>query len=189
MLGGSFNPAHLGHRHIAEQMLRRLRLDQVWLMVSPGNPLKSADGMATFADRLASARAIADGRRIVATAIEAKLGTRYTIDTLRELRRRFPRARFVWLMGADNLAGLPRWRGWLQIARSMPIVVHPRPGYNFRALAGQAAHRLRSARRPGRQAPELAIEQPPAWIFLRAAQHPGSATALRAAAQQANHGV
>jgi nicotinate-nucleotide adenylyltransferase len=170
-------------------MLRRLGLDQVWLMVSPGNPLKPVAGMASLADRLASARAIADGRRIVATAIEARLGTRYTVDTLRRLRRRFPRARFVWLMGADNLADLPRWRGWLQIARSMPIAVHPRPKYNLRALAGQAARRLRSAqRRPGAAA-ALAKERPPAWIFLAAAQNPASATALRAAAGRHSNGV
>ncbi len=188
ILGGSFNPAHRGHRHIAEQMLKRLRLDQVWLMVSPGNPLKPTRGMGGLANRLASARAIADGRRIVATAIEARLGTRYTVDTLRELRRRFPRAHFVWLMGADNLTDLPRWRGWLQIARNMPVAVHPRPGYNFSALAGQAANRLRHARRCAEAAAALAIARPPAWTFLPAAQHPGSATALRAAAQRDKDG-
>jgi nicotinate-nucleotide adenylyltransferase len=169
-------------------MRRRLRLDQVWLMVSPGNPLKPADGMASLDDRLASARAIANGRRIVATAIEAKLGTRYTVDTLRELRRRFPRARFVWLMGADNLADLPRWRGWRAIARTLPIAVHPRPGYNLRALAGAAAVALRHGRRPARAAAALAGAPPPAWTFLGAAQHPGSATALRAARLQGQQG-
>ena len=169
-------------------MLRRLRLDQLWLMVSPGNPLKPADGMASLDERLASARAIADGRRIVATAIEARLGTRYTVDTLRELRRRFPRARFVWLMGADNLGGLPLWHGWREIARTMPIAVHPRPGYNLRALAGTAAVALRHARRPAREAAALASAHAPAWTFLGAAQHPGSATALRAARLQAQQG-
>lgn len=188
MLGGSFNPAHAGHRHIAEQMLKRLDLDQVWLMVSPGNPLKPAEGMAPLAERLASARRIGDGRRIVATAIEARLGTRYTEDTLGELRRRFPRVHFVWLMGADNLADFPHWRGWLGIARSVPFVVHPRPGYNFRALAGRAAKRLGHARRCAARAPALAITAPPAWTFLPAAQHPASATALRAAAQHTTHG-
>ncbi|MBV9758649.1 MAG: nicotinate-nucleotide adenylyltransferase [Alphaproteobacteria bacterium] len=188
LLGGSFNPAHAGHRHIAEQMLRRLRLDQVWLMVSPGNPLKPSDGMAPLDDRLASARAISDGRRILATAVEATLGTRYTVDTLRELRRRFPRARFVWLMGADNLAGLPRWRGWRDIARAMPIAVYPRPGYNLPALAGAAAAALRRARRPARGAAALAGARPPAWTFLGAAQHPGSATALRAARLEGQQG-
>ena len=157
-------------------------------MVSPGNPLKPSDGMAPLDERLASARAISDGRRILATAVEATLGTRYTVDTLRELRRRFPRARFVWLMGADNLAGLPRWRGWRDIARAMPIAVYPRPGYNLPALAGAAAAALRRARRPARGAAALAGARPPAWTFLGAAQHPGSATALRAARLEGQQG-
>jgi nicotinate-nucleotide adenylyltransferase len=183
ILGGSFNPAHAGHLHIARQLRRRLRLDQIWLMVSPGNPLKAANGMAPLADRLASARHIADGRRIIATDIEARLGTRYTVDTLRALRRIFPAARFVWLMGADNLEGFPRWRGWRQIAAMMPFAVHPRPTYNLRALAGLAAHHLHAARRRVSQAPVLADQARPAWIFVPAAQHAASATALRAAGQ------
>ena len=114
LLGGSFNPAHDGHRHVAEAALRGLRLDQVWLLVSPGNPLKPRRGMAPFAERLASARRIADGRRILAVDWEARLGTRYTVDTLALLRRRFPRSRFVLVVGADNLSQLPRWKGWRQ---------------------------------------------------------------------------
>jgi nicotinate-nucleotide adenylyltransferase len=125
-------------------------------MVSPGNPLKPERGMAPFPERFASARRIADGRRIVATGIEGALGTRFTGDTLRRLRARFPRARFVWLMGADNLIQFPRWRGWMEIARSMPFAVLPRPGYNLRALAGQAARRLRAARRPASRGAGLA---------------------------------
>ncbi len=181
LLGGSFNPAHAGHRHIAELALRRLRLDQVWLLVSPGNPLKRDHRMMPLAKRLASARAIADGRRIVATAIEAALHTRYTVDTLRALRRHFPRIRFVWLMGADNLVQLPRWRGWLEIVHTTPFAVLPRPTYTHRALAGQAAHRLRAARRPASLAPALADMTPPAWVFLPAPLHAASATAIRAA--------
>ncbi|HYZ32454.1 MAG TPA: nicotinate-nucleotide adenylyltransferase, partial [Crenalkalicoccus sp.] len=142
LLGGSFNPAHEGHRHVAEQALRRLGLDQVWLMVSPGNPLKPVAGMAPFAERLASARAIADGRRIVATDIEARLGTRYTVDTLAALRRRFPRAAFVLLAGADILRQLPRWKRWQELARATPIAVLPRPGETRPALHGRAARRL-----------------------------------------------
>jgi nicotinate-nucleotide adenylyltransferase len=180
LLGGSFNPAHAGHLHVAQLALRRLRLDQVWLMVSPGNPLKPARGMAPLADRLASAAKIG-GRRIVATAIEASLGTRYTADTLSHLHRLFPRVRFVWLMGADNLGQLPRWRDWMGIMRSMPVAVLPRPGYNHRALAGKAAHRLRSARLSVAAASVLASHKPPAWIFLPAPQHAASATAIRAA--------
>ncbi len=182
LLGGSFNPAHSGHRHIAQMARQRLRLEQVWLLVSPGNPLKPARGMAPLPQRLASARAIADGRRIVATAIEAALGTRYTVATLAALRQRFPRARFVWLMGADNLAQLPRWTHWMRIARGTGFAVLPRPGYNHAALAGQAARRLRHARLPARAAPALARQAPPCWVFLPAAEHPASATAIRAAA-------
>jgi nicotinate-nucleotide adenylyltransferase len=183
LLGGSFNPAHDGHRHVAGLARRRLNLHQVWLMVSPGNPLKRGHHMATAAERLASARRIADGRRIVATDIETHLGTRYTADTLTMLRRRFPRILFVWLMGADNLVQLPRWDRWRAIARTMPFAVLPRPTYNHRALAGQAAHCLREFRHRADQATALAAMHPPAWMFLPAVQHPASATALRAAAR------
>jgi nicotinate-nucleotide adenylyltransferase len=190
VLGGSFNPAHAGHQHIARLALRRLRLDQVWLMVSPGNPLKPVAGMASFAERLASARAIADGRRIVATAVEAALGTRYTVETLAALRRRFRRKTFVWLMGADNLEQLPRWNRWMEIARGGAFAVLPRPTYNHRALAGHAAQRLRHARRASHLAPALAGMAPPAWVFLPAPQHAASATAIRAASRHRQpHGV
>ena len=165
LLGGSFNPAHTGHRHVATLALRRLRLDQVWLLVSPGNPLKSAHGMAPLADRLAGAARIADGRRLVASGIEATFRTRYTADTLRQLMRRFPRVRFFWIMGADILSQLPRWQRWTDIVRRVPFVVLPRPSYSHRALAGQAAHRLRASRRPVREAPVLPGTAP-GWIFL-----------------------
>jgi nicotinate-nucleotide adenylyltransferase len=187
LLGGSFNPAHEGHRYIAELARRRLRLDQVWLMVSPGNPLKSARGMGSFAERLASARRVSDGRRIVATGIEAALGTRYTVDTLRELRRRFPSARFVWLMGADILEQLPRWLRWTDIAKAVPFAVLPRPGYTQRALAGSAARRLAHARHPARAGGILARLPRPAWIFFPAAQHSASATAIRQAVKEHSH--
>lgn len=180
LLGGSFNPAHVGHRQIIDVARRRLRLDQVWLLVSPGNPLKPQRGMAPFGQRLASARAIADGRRVVASAIEAVFGTRYSIDTLRRLLRQFPRARFVWLMGADILEQLPRWRRWLDIARGIPFAVLPRPSYNHRALAGHAARRLGHARRPARSAPVLSEFTAPAWVFLCVPQHAASASAIRA---------
>ncbi|HLJ05865.1 MAG TPA: nicotinate-nucleotide adenylyltransferase [Acetobacteraceae bacterium] len=180
LLGGSFNPAHTGHRHVVEVARRRLRLDQVWLLVSPGNPLKPQRGMAPFSQRLASARGIADGRRVVATAIEAAFRTRYTIDTLRRLLRRFPRAHFVWLMGADVFEQLPRWRRWLEIAGRISFAVLPRPGYNRRALVGHAAHRLAHARRPAQSAATLANIATPAWIFLCVPQHVASASAIRA---------
>ena len=185
LLGGSFNPAHEGHLQLARRALSVLRLDQVWLLVSPGNPLKPAAGMAPLQERLAGARRIADGRRIIASDIESRLGTRYTVDTLAALRRRFPRVGFVWLMGADGLAELPRWRRWRRIACLVPLAVLPRPGYNGAALAGHAAVRLRHARRPARQAPLLARRRAPGWIFLPAPQNDISATRLREARKRA----
>jgi nicotinate-nucleotide adenylyltransferase len=179
LLGGSFNPVHEGHLHVARQAMVRLRLDQLWLMVSPGNPLKPRAGMAPFAERLASAKKIADGRRIIATGIEAELGTRYTADTMRELLRRFPAQHFVWLMGADNLVQLPRWDRWLGIMHSMPMLVLPRPKATRRALAGQAASRFRQHRLPARAGLCLAGAAPPAWILLPVKENPASATALR----------
>jgi nicotinate-nucleotide adenylyltransferase len=158
-----------------------LRLHQVWLLVSPGNPLKPVRGMAPFEQRLASARAIGDGRRIVATDLEARLGTRYTFDTLRLLRVRFPLVRFVWLTGADNFVQLPRWQRWYDIAVTVAFAVLPRPTYNHRALAGLAAHRLRRARRAAELAPVLTCMSPPAWVFLPVPQLAASATAIRAA--------
>lgn len=180
LLGGSFNPAHQGHRHIVRLALARLRLDAVWLLVSPGNPLKPAAGMAPLAARLASARAIGDRRRIRASAIEARIGTRFTADTLAALRRRFRGARFVWLMGADNLTQLSLWRGWRDLVRAMPFAVFPRPGETRKALAGRAAHCLARFRRPGRAAARLAFFPPPAWVLLPARLHAASASAIRA---------
>lgn len=156
-------------------------------MVSPGNPLKPAAGMGRFADRLSSARAIADGRRIVATDIERRLGTRYTADTIAALRRHFPRARFVWIIGADNLLGLPRWRHWTWIVRDAALAVLPRPGYNQAALRGCAAHRLARARHASREAPILASCATPAWIFVPAAENSASATAIRQNAKEQSH--
>jgi nicotinate-nucleotide adenylyltransferase len=182
LLGGSFNPAHAGHRHIAELARRRLRLDQVWLLVSPGNPLKLQRGMAPLSQRLAGARKISDGRRVIASAIETVLGTRYTVDTLRLLLRRFPRARFVWIMGADILEQLPRWRRWHEIVAHLAFAVLPRPSYNHRALAGQAARRMRSLRRLAREAP-IMPGRAPGWVFLPGPQNPTSATAIRAGYQ------
>jgi nicotinate-nucleotide adenylyltransferase len=183
LLGGSFNPAHAGHRHVAELALARLGLDQVWLMVSPGNPLKPRQGMAPLADRLAGAATIGDGRRVIATSIEAAIGTRYTADTLRVLRRRFPRVQFVWIMGADLLTQLPRWRRWQEIVRDLPVVVLPRPGYTLPALAGQAARRLRRGRRPAHEASVLPRARS-GWVFLAAPDNATSATAIREALKE-----
>ena len=183
LLGGSFNPAHVGHRHIAKLARTRLGLDQVWLMVSPGNPLKPRMGMAPLVDRVAGASAIGDGRRVIATAIEISFATSYSVDTLRILRRRFPRIRFVWIMGADILIQLPRWRRWRAIVRDLPFVVLPRPGYTLPALAGQAARCLRQGRRPAHEVPILARSRS-GWVFLPAPQNSTSATAIRASRRQ-----
>jgi nicotinate-nucleotide adenylyltransferase len=166
---------------VAEQALKALGLDQVWLLVSPGNPLKPKKGMAPFAERLASARAIADGRRIIATDIEARLGTRYTVDTLALLRQRFPRAHFVLLVGADIPTQLPRWKRWRELARKTPLAILPRPGETRRALAGQVMHRLaRHRRRAAALLPSPGVPHAP-WCLIPAREHPASATAIRAA--------
>jgi len=184
LLGGSFNPAHEGHRHVAELACQWLRLDQIWLLVSPGNPLKPTAGMASFAQRLASAKRISDGRRVIASGIEALLRTRYTVDTLRLLMRRFPRVQFVWIMGADILEELPRWRRWIDITRRLAFAVMPRPSYNHRALASVAAHRLRAVRQPARQS-VLIPGAAPGWVFLPVRQNAASATAIRHAGKGA----
>lgn len=185
LLGGSFNPAHAGHRHVADHALRALRLDEVWLMVSPGNPLKPKRGMAPFPERLASARRLAGGR-VLATDIEARLGTRYTVETLALLRRRFPLARFVLLVGADIPTQFPRWKRWRHMLRHTPLAVLPRPGETRRALAGQAIHRLAPWRR--RPAGLLAGPDMPhaRWCLIPAREHPASATAIRAALARQN---
>lgn len=181
LLGGSFNPAHRGHRGITLAAVRRLGLDEAWWLVSPGNPLKPAAGMAPFAARLASARRMARRAPIRASDVEARLGTRYTADTLRKLVRRYPRTRFVWIMGADNLAQFHRWRQWRTIARTMPIAVVARPGYDGAALAGPAMAWLRRFRRPVSQAEHWAEWSVPALVLLRFRPDPTSATAIRAA--------
>lgn len=181
LLGGSFNPAHDGHRHIAELALRRLGLDEVWLLVSPQNPLKPQAGMAPMAVRLASAAAVAaDHPRIRASAIEQSLGTRYTADTLARLRVRFPAARFVWLMGADNLIQIACWARWRQIFQTVPVAILARPPYSQKALAAKAARRLAGFRVRDRDARGLSTVVPPAWIYLHTRLHPASATAIRA---------
>jgi nicotinate-nucleotide adenylyltransferase len=179
LLGGSFNPAHQGHLHISREALKRLRLDEVWWLVSPQNPLKPKAGMAELAERVAAARKVA-GRRIRVTDIENRLGTRYTIDTLCALQRGFPRVHFVWLMGADNLAQISRWKGWQDIFARLPIAVFDRPAYSLRALSSPAALRFAAQRIAAQRAGDLALTPPPAWSFIRSRLHPASATEIRA---------
>ncbi|WP_203311338.1 nicotinate-nucleotide adenylyltransferase [Sphingomonas beigongshangi] len=182
LLGGSFNPAHRGHRGITLAAIRALDLDEAWWLVSPGNPLKAgAPDMAPFAARLASARRMARRAPIRASDIEVRLGTRYTLDTLRKLRRRYPKRRFIWLMGADNLAQFDRWRGWREIARTMPIAVIARPGYDDDALASVAMGWLRRFQRPADQASDWTTWRLPALVLLHFRPDPTSATAARAA--------
>jgi nicotinate-nucleotide adenylyltransferase len=181
LLGGSFNPAHDGHRHLSETALRALGLDAVWWLVSPGNPLKDAADNAPLAERVSAARAIAAGQpRIQVTDIEAALGTRYTVDTLERLAACFPEARFVWLMGADNLSQIDRWKGWQRIFGLVPVAIFDRAPYSFRAMAAKAAHRFARYQQHGAHARRLAHCEPPAWSFFHARLHPASATAIRA---------
>ena len=161
--------------------MRALGLDEAWWLVSPGNPLKPAEGMAPLAARLVSARRMAARAPIRATDIETRLGTRYTADTVRTLVRRFPKRRFVWLMGADNLAQFHRWRDWRGIARTLPIAVVARPGYDDDALAAPAMGWLRRFQRPARQASDWTEWSVPALVLLRFRPDPTSATRLRAA--------
>ncbi len=181
LLGGSFNPAHDGHRYISTMALKLLALDEVWWLVSPQNPLKSADGMASFSRRVEKAKAVAAHPRIRVSTIEAEMGTRYTVDTLESLGRRFPAARFVWLMGADNLAQISGWRDWSKIFNTVSIAVFARDSYDSRALSSLAAHRFRASRLPASAAKVLANAAPPAWVYLRIRPHPAAATHLRQA--------
>jgi nicotinate-nucleotide adenylyltransferase len=181
LLGGSFNPAHEGHRWISTEAMRALGLDEVWWLVSPGNPLKDGvSDMAPLAARLASAQAMARGTRIVPTAIEARLGTRYTADTLRKLVRRFPHHRFVWLMGADNLVHFHRWQHWRTIARTVAIAVIARPGYDRLAHNAPAMGWLRRFVRRRGHAKQWTMWSTPALVLLRFRPDPSSATRLRA---------
>jgi nicotinate-nucleotide adenylyltransferase len=182
LLGGSFNPAHSGHRRIALGAIDALALDEVWLLVSPGNPLKGeTSDMAPFASRLASARKIARRSRIRASAIESRIGTRYTDDTVTKIVRRYPKNRFVWLMGADNLRQFPKWRHWRHIARTVPIAVIARPGYDGVARTGLGWAWLRHFVRPAGQARNWTMWRPPALVLLRFRPDPASATLLRRA--------
>lgn len=179
LLGGSFNPAHAGHRHISLFAAKALGLDEVWWLVSPGNPMKPKAGMAPLPVRLRSARTAARRSIIRPTAIEQQLGTRYTVDTLTALKRRHPERSFIWLMGADNLAQFHGWRDWRRIAKTMPIAVLARPGYNGAARASRAMGWLRGFVHPRSAAINWTMWRPPALVLLRFRPDKHSATALR----------
>ncbi len=180
LLGGSFNPAHDGHLYVSEVARKRLGLDFVWWLVSPQNPLKPASDMAPLPARLLSARAVANNPHIVLTAIEQEIGTRYTIDTVTALQRRFPQVRFVWLMGSDNLKTFHRWRRWADIVRRLPIAVVARPGSAISAIHSVPMMRFAHARA---SAASLAKARPPAIAFLDGPRNWQSSTALRKATQ------
>ncbi|MBI1251470.1 MAG: nicotinate-nucleotide adenylyltransferase [Alphaproteobacteria bacterium] len=177
LLGGSFDPAHSGHAHVAEEALKRLGLHQVWWLVSPQNPLKPESS--PLQDRLASARTAARGRRMVVTDLESRWGLRYTADTLGALRRAYPGVRFVWLMGADNLSSFRKWRRWGEILAAAPIAIVSRPLSGPRALTAKPFVRFAQARLSNSAARALADRQAPAWAFLPARFDPTSSTALR----------
>ena len=181
LLGGSFNPAHGGHRKISLFARDALGLDDVWWLVSPGNPLKPKEGMAPLAARVASAIVQARRARIRVTAIERELGTRYTVDTLRAITRRYPKREFVWLMGSDNLAQFHRWKDWRGIARTMPIAVIARPGYDAAAVASPAMAWLRRFQLPLSSFRNGGEWSAPALVTLRFDPDPRSATAIRRA--------
>jgi len=187
LLGGSFNPAHAGHRHISIVALHRLGLDEVWWLVSPRNPLKASAGMAPLPIRLEQAAEVAAHPRIRVTDIERRLRTRYTADTLPALIRRYPDCAFVWLMGADNLLQFPAWRRWQSIMGTAPVAVFPRAPYSLRALAGRAATRFAKWRVREEAAASIALKPAPCWIFLQSQLHPASATAIRAALASDGH--
>ncbi len=181
LLGGSFNPAHGGHRRISLFAREALGLDEIWWLVSPGNPLKPKAGMAPLAARVASAAEQAKRAPIKVTAIERDLGTRYTIDTLHALKRRFPRRQFVWLMGADNLAQFHLWRDWQGIAQAMPIAVIARPGYDDDAMASPAMDWLGRYRTSPAGLTDGSDRSAPALVILRFDPDSRSATDIRRA--------
>ena len=180
LLGGSFNPAHRGHRRISLAAIEALGLDEVWWLVSPGNPLKSEQGMAPFEARIASARSMASRAPIRVSDFERRARTRYTIHTLSKLLGRYPQHHFIWLMGQDILPDFHRWKDWRRIAQMLPIAVIPRPGYDGAARAARAMGWLRGFVRPASQAKRWTQWSAPAIILLRLPPDTTSATRLRA---------
>jgi len=179
LLGGSFDPPHEGHAHITREALKRFGLDEVWWLVSPGNPLK-ARGPAPLPVRMNAARAVMDHPRVRVTDLEARLGTRYTAETLDALRIRYRAVRFVWLMGADNLATFHRWERWRHILDTVPVGVLARPGQQISARMSPAALQYRRWRLKGREATRLPFARPPAWCFVNVPMVDVSSTAIRA---------
>jgi nicotinate-nucleotide adenylyltransferase len=181
LFGGSFDPPHEGHLLVSRVALRRLGLDRLWWLVSPGNPLKGGAAHRPFAARLSASQALARDPRIEVTGIEAEIGARYTVQTLRYLRQRSGGARFVWIMGADNLMNFHRWKNWREIAGSVPIAVIDRPGATLKALSSPAAQALASRRVREEESRGLARRKAPAIVYLHGPRDASSSTAMRAA--------
>jgi nicotinate-nucleotide adenylyltransferase len=186
LFGGSFNPPHAGHSLVAEIALRRLALDQLWWMVTPGNPLKSTRELAPLAERLRLSEAIAEDPRIKVTAFEAAHHVRYTADTLALIKARNPGVDFVWIMGADNLRDFHRWQRWRQIATTFPIAVIDRPGATLSFLSSVMAKTFDHARVDEADAPTLAHHRAPAWTFIHGPRSLLSSTAIRNARAKTN---
>ena len=180
LFGGSFDPPHGGHVHLSLEAIKRLSLDQLWWLVSPGNPLKPHPPAPT-GTRMAQARAMISHPRLRITDLEARLGTRATADTVDALRRRYPGVRFVWLMGADNLAGFHHWGRWQDILAQVPVAVFARPGQRIAGLSARMARQYHAQRVPGSMAPLLGRMAPPAWVYLDMPMRRDSSSALRAA--------
>jgi nicotinate-nucleotide adenylyltransferase len=181
LLGGSFNPPHAAHVLISEIALRRLGLDAVWWLVTPGNPLKDHGELAPISDRILACKRLVGYRHIKISDVEVKLATPYTAATLSYLKTRHPTVRFVWIMGADSLASFHRWNHWRQIWATVPIAVVDRPGWRLKALSASAARALANHRRPEQRSSRLAADTPPSWAFLTGPTSSSSSTALRVA--------
>lgn len=179
LFGGSFNPPHAAHRAVSLFAMKRLGLDRVWWLVTPGNPLKDTRALPPLAQRLAAAETVADHPRLVVTALEAQIRTRYTLDTLRYLTGHCRGVRFVWVMGLDNLRNFHRWRGWKAIMEAMPVAIVDRGGVGLSALASPMAQTFAGSRIPEPLAGRLAELEPPAWVLLHGFKSPLSSTALR----------
>ena len=179
LYGGSFNPAHEGHAHVAETARQRLGLDRVIWLVAPQNPLKSSAETRPLTRRMAGVRAFARDRGMIVSDVESRIGTRYTLDTILALKARFPGVHFVWIMGADSLAGFHRWRGWTQILRAVPVADVSLPWISLKSRSSPAARRFAAGRLPFHRAKALPGQAPPAWIFLYGPLNFQSSTALR----------
>lgn len=186
LYGGSFNPAHSGHRQVSLLALRRLGLDQIWWLVTPGNPLKDRENLPPIEERMERAAKVAAHPRIVISGAEARFGTRFTADLIRILKKRAPSVSFVWIMGGDNLAQLHRWEDWRDIAEAVPMAVVNRPGHLLSPLSSRAAQALRAYRSDERSAHVLPRSAPPAWTYLTGPRTASSSSALR---RSASHGA